>query len=92
MLDLRNLWILLDKKSWRSFRRADGGGHCGHQVESHSILMPFPEVSCLAFQKLSPTESSEEPGKKTDWSSKEPEGFSPPQRESPSNLELAAVL
>ncbi len=32
------------------------------QSNSPSRLLPVPEVSCLASRKLSPTESSEEPG------------------------------
>ena len=43
------------------FRKADGVGHCILQINSHSRLMPVPEVSCLASQKRSPAKNSEEP-------------------------------
>jgi hypothetical protein len=45
LLNLGNLWIHLNKKSWCSCRRADGEGHRGRQIDSHSIIVPFPRSS-----------------------------------------------
>ena len=42
-------------------RRLYGVGHCYLQSDSPAILLPFPAVSWLASQKLSPTERSREP-------------------------------
>ncbi len=51
------------------FRRPDGVGHCVLQINSlASRLIPVPEVSWFASQKLSSTENSEEPAEKVDLS------------------------
>ena len=58
LLNLSNLRIVLkDSLSVRT----DGVGHYGHQIDNHPIRRLFPEVSCPALLKLSPTENSEEP-------------------------------